>query len=541
MIQSAVLHWDKVGNIMDLAFKRYKYLQEIKKLGAPPKGIPEPRTIKVLVLGGSVTFGTNCGLSPAGAQHAGSVAKCSYSQRLLHMLQKMLGTHRWRGVFDFHVQALGGTNSKIGIDVAEYGEGGPYDIVINTYSTNDMHVISMEEAMKKNTTLEESLFDVSQEFIRTVLDDSKRCKGHKLPLVLYYNDYMGNEQKGIIEIDAYSRVMSTLTSYYGIGQLSYAHMMKHTIFGDTDEEIFSPAGWPNRQIHPGRGFHTITPWLFLYYSIEMVTTYCDMKSTNTLPTSHFLEHIHDQSTSENWTSGYNHTAGLPELLKNDTMPKLPRLPHHVPFGLPPILNKNLTLDNISSRWRATEASAIAFEQTECIDGKSTPPCMFSFLAGSADSNARPLKKKLAKFITQSDGWELNWDHGKLGFEAQQHNASFVMEFHVKEHAKSVKVVNVVFMKSYGEKWEGSELRVHTTIIPSTKSADISTNVLNNRTTSMDILGFHDKNTSEIFSQQLVLDKDEEDPGAKPNDHLRVQFDMIGGTTFKILGLMICDH
>jgi len=534
-----VLHWDKVGNIMDLAFERYKYLQEIKRLGAPPKGVPAPRTIKVLVLGGSVTSGTNCGRDPAGAQHKGSEGKCRYASRFPYMLLKMLGTHRYRGVFDFKVQALGGMNSNIGIDMVEYGEGGPFDIVINTYSTNDMHIISMNEAMKKNTTLEESLLDVSQEFIRTVLDDSKRCKGHKLPLVLYYNDYMGNEQKGILEIDAYSRVMSTLTSYYGIGQLSYAHMMKHTIFGDTDEEIFSPSGWPERQIHPGRGFHTITPWLFLYYSIEMATTYCDMKSTNTLPTSHFLEHIHDQSTFTNWTSGYDHTARLPELLKNDTMPKLPRLPHHVPFGLPPILNKNLTLDNISSQWRATETSAIAFAQTECIDGNPTPPCIFSFLAGSVDSNPNPnfLKKKLNKVITQNEGWDLTWDYGKLGFEAQQHNASFAMEFDIKEHAKPVKVVNVMFMKSYGEKWEGSELRVHTTIIPSTKSTDI----LNNRTTSIDVLGFHGKNTSEIFSQKLILDKDEEDPGAKPNDRLRVQFDMIGGATFKITGLMICDH
>lgn len=536
MIHTAVLHWDKVGNIMDLAFKRYKYLQDKEKIGE------EPRTIKVLLVGGSVTVGNNCAFHPAGSQHPGSVGKCSYKSRLTVMLNKLMGSHRWKGVFVFDEFVVGGTNSKIGIDIVEYGDKGPYDIIINTYSTNDMHINSVKEAIEKNTTLEESVFEVNQEFIRTALDDSKRCNGRKLPLVLYYNDYMGNEQKGILEIDAYSRVMSTLTSYYGIGQLSYAHMMKHTVLGDTDEEMFSSNGWPNRQIHPGRGFHTITPWIFTYYFIEMATTYCDMKSTNTLPTSHLLEYIHDNTTLSNWTSGYDHIKGLPELKKNVTMPKLPRLPHHVPFGLPPVLNKNLTLDNVSSQWRAAEASAIAFEQTKCPEnGGIISSCFFSFLGGSADANPRDLRIKLNKYITHNNDWEVTWDFGKLGFEAKQGNASFAMEFDITEHDKTVKMVNFLFMKSYGEKWDGSELRMQTTIIPSRKSSNSTEDVLN-RTASMNVLGFHDKHTTETFSQKLVLDEDAEDlQGAKPNDRLHVQFDMINGTTFKIVGLMLCDH
>ena len=72
-------------------------------------------------------------------------------------------------------------------------------------------------------------------------------------------------------------------------------------------------------------------------------------------------------------------------------------------------------------------------------------------------------------------------------------------FDIKEHAKAVKVVvKSLFMKCYGKKWKGSELRMHTTIIPSRKASDTTTYILNNRTTSMNVLGFHEKRPVTYF-------------------------------------------
>lgn len=77
----------------------------------------------------------------------------------------------------------------------------PYDVIINAYATNDMHIHSAREAKKMHVTLTESVFNMNQSFIRTILEDYKWCKGRKLSLVLYYNDNMGSEQKGFMAIE----------------------------------------------------------------------------------------------------------------------------------------------------------------------------------------------------------------------------------------------------------------------------------------------------------------------------------------------------
>ena len=41
----------------------------------------------------------------------------------------------------------------------------PYDVIINAYATNDMHIHSAREAEKMHVTLAESVFDINQSFI----------------------------------------------------------------------------------------------------------------------------------------------------------------------------------------------------------------------------------------------------------------------------------------------------------------------------------------------------------------------------------------
>eukprot|EP00551_Chaetoceros_affinis_P012545 CAMPEP_0203681354 /NCGR_PEP_ID=MMETSP0090-20130426/42476_1 /ASSEMBLY_ACC=CAM_ASM_001088 /TAXON_ID=426623 /ORGANISM="Chaetoceros affinis, Strain CCMP159" /LENGTH=59 /DNA_ID=CAMNT_0050549805 /DNA_START=18 /DNA_END=195 /DNA_ORIENTATION=+ len=53
---------------------------------------------------------------------------------------------------------------------------------------------------------------------------------------------------------------------------------------------------------------------------------------------------------------------------------------------------------------------------------------------------------------------------------------------------------------------------------------------------MEIEGFHAKNTSESFSFKMDLGGNK----AAEGDELDVGVDMVGGTTFKIMGMMIVD-
>ncbi len=545
---------------MDLTFKRYKYIQDMIKTGHSDM-TTSPRPVRVLIMGGSVTEGVNCAAWPLGANGRASykIKACSWPQRLSRMLNDMFGSTRKHGnVFNVQVIALGGWNSKATLDLIRYDmlndDNHAYDIIVNAFSTNDMHIISMNEAKAKNTTLEASLFEVSQEWIRTVLEDYKRCKGRKLPLVLYYNDYIGNEQKGIMDIDTYSRVTNTLASYYGIGQVSYVDLVRHTVLGDTDETWFSANGWPNRQIHPGRGFHIVTPWVFMYYFLEMSTTYCDMMVTNTLPhmihppiedisseIRHLDEEAQEGGHDSNWTSSYDHVEGLPSLIKNTTsMPKLPRLPMSTPIGLPPALHANLTLDNVSKQWRESEVDAIKAEETACPEGgKAISPCVYSFMTGLTTTKFKnQLSRKINQHLTHNDGWGVVWDHNKLGYAATKANATFTLEMTIpSSQTKPVRVLKLLSMKSYGEKWEGSEMRMTASISSSSTSASPH-NQNHTKAASMNILGIHDKNTSETYTHALVL---EDDQVAMPNDRLTVQFDLVGGSTFKITGMLFCDH
>ena len=95
-----------------------------------------------------------------------------------------------------------------------------------------MHVLTIQDALLKNITLANKNFNVNQHFVRTVLAKIKQtitiqsktgtesCHT-KAPLLLYYDDYIGNEQKGILDTMAFSNAIETLSSYYGFGVISY--------------------------------------------------------------------------------------------------------------------------------------------------------------------------------------------------------------------------------------------------------------------------------------------------------------------------------
>jgi hypothetical protein len=66
----------------------------------------------------------------------------------------------------------------------------------------------------------------------------------------------------------------------------------------------------------------------------------------------------------------------------------------------------------------------------------------------------------------------------------------------------------------------------------------------------DIEGYHDKKTSETYNIKMRLDGvgiDGDDSvkggerGAVVGSDLRIEFELVGGSTFKISGMAICDH
>jgi hypothetical protein len=128
----------------------------------------------------------------------------------------------------------------------------------------------------------------------------------------------------------------------------------------------------------------------------------------------------------------------------------------------------------------------------------------------------------------NDGWESTADNGKLGFSSSKHGAKFILHF--PKNDRVIQTLNFMVMTSYGDKWEESRVLVEafvsdSEVFPTT------------HTKSIEILGFHDKHTSETYNYKMDLGSQKVEPG----ESLRVQVTLIGGSAFKFMGMAMCDH
>mmetsp|Transcript_22811 Transcript_22811/g.33807 ORF Transcript_22811/g.33807 Transcript_22811/m.33807 type:complete len:614 (+) Transcript_22811:97-1938(+) len=492
---------DEIGNILDVVFQRYQYVKHHQSSNITTNTIQPPRKLHILVAGGSVTRGMNCPEYPIDdGTHAHIF--CAWPRRLKNLINNLFGEE----IVEIHEATIGGMNTNIGTLMYEYALFRPKiphpDIVINAFSTNDMHVASQKEAEENNVTLHDLITDMNQRFIRLVLGSSKGCR---TPLLLYYDDYIGNEQKEIVATKAFTGALDLLASYYGIGYISFADAVKHIVYGDANEDWLSPNGWPERQIHPGRGMHISSAWFILYYFLDITTNYCDVKAFHS-------KHVHD----------------IPNL-KHDM--NLTRQPLVEPKSQPPPLDNSLSLDNISSIWRLSDEQSNNSDPSRCPNSSDLmeDPCVFAWMSEISYAHSARLKRYMNRRIRANRGWDFVDDNRKPGFGASKPNASFSIE--LRDIDKQVKAINIVSMKSYDAKWRGSKVEMQVFVQKRGESTEDSVGTIS-------IEGFHEKKTSESYPNRFVLPSEQ---SIQRGDNLRIEFNLVGGSTFKITGMMICDH
>ena len=90
------------------------------------------------------------------------------------------------------------------------------------------------------------------------------------------------------------------------------------------------------------------------------------------------------------------------------------------------------------------------------------------------------------------------------------------------------------MTSYGEMWKGSEVRVDIYVLKKGAETKGGMRIYE----SMNILGYHDRNTSEIFPHTAILDEGG-GLGGEVGDTLRISVRSLGGK-FKIMGMAFCN-
>lgn len=145
-------------------------------------------------------------------------------------------------------------------------------------------------------------------------------------------------------------------------------------------------------------------------------------------------------------------------------------------------------------------------------------------------------------VTNSDtgGWEANMDYGKLGYAANKEGAMFELKF--ENITQTVKTLNFMVMTSYGEKWDGSKVLVEAFVDGNKNKGDDQVGSLSvpitEPTATMEIAGQHEKETSETYNYKLVFEDGTE---AQVDNTLRIRVKLVGGSTFKFMGMAFCDH
>eukprot|EP00957_Ditylum_brightwellii_P152361 11599131-Ditylum_brightwellii.AAC.1 len=151
---------------------------------------------------------------------------------------------------------------------------------------------------------------------------------------------------------------------------------------------------------------------------------------------------------------------------------------------------------------------------------------------------KKLQEQINTAVVTNDGWEVLADNDKLGYVAMKANALFEMKLSLDNTTMDiVQTVNFMVMRSYGDKWGGSKVHVDAYIYKSGTEGKEEEEVTMAPTKSMEIVGYHDKETSETYNYKIDFG---EEGIAVGGETLHICVELVGGSTFKFRGVAICD-
>ena len=108
------------------------------------------------------------------------------------------------------------------------------------------------------------------------------------------------------------------------------------------------------------------------------------------------------------------------------------------------------------------------------------------------------------------------------------NATFTIT--IKEH-EDITFMTLISMESYGAKWENSRVRITLLDIGPAGQGP------NSLVGLYEVSGIHDTQTSVLHPHKLPL----EGNGVPKGNWLRARFDLVGGSTFRIQGILFCTR
>lgn len=426
--------------------------------------------VRILVVGGSVTQGHSC---QEGMRYSRT---CAWPQRLERLLnQWILGYYdEHRLVVEVENAAVESTGSYVSLVLLESGVYSGFDILVNSHATNDLWTARVtttslntgDNESHNSTTLEDTIFHTTQHFARTVLDP---CLHEQVPLLIWLDDYLGNRKPDdVLFSSSLARPVSTLAHYYGFPFWSYPDAVSDYVHADTQGILtrqWYKGNTYQHDVHPNPIFHQAMAWLVAYNMLSLVTNHCALSTMDMPPAK----------------------------------------------SLRPLLTKDLTLENVSDRWRLDAAS-------KCH--RSIKRCPFSWLGASDFSKGKGREgtfkrgpQGLAPILISTGSWE--FDHGSTHKGWVALNASEPMILRLPFNG-TLSRLTLFVLQSYG-KFADSHVKV-------------AIHGRGERIASQIFRGFHSETTSE--TKPLVMRFEVQGP-------LEISIQLVGGIIFKFMGLTIC--
>ena len=479
--------------------------------------------LKIAVLGGSVTIGRGCG---PGMQDVA----CAWPNRFESLINSLAGIDLVKIVN----MGNGGTSTSQGRVIIKYwmypkelAKYGP-DVIINSFSANDSLPpgwwLKGDEKPETIDGVKNAAWDANQGFLRAALQ-TKLCSVP--PLVLHVDDYLGHQQDALLGDMQYNDAVTRLSQWYGTGFVSYADVVRDLVYVNTSETTFS-AAWGKTEddklkvdVHFGPAAHQVIAWTLAFAAIDMASGYCNDRNYDMARIADAAHNLTTGDAAVVVEADNNHLGGL-----------------EVVTVLPPPLTRDLMFHKVSDLWNESIVADKKNIQEYCTGANGgtthTNPCVFAFNIGpSGMSNSNTFNSYVKPYISNNDGWgwedsikKYGWTN-KLGFVAKKAKAKFVVA--VKNLDRPIRVITLITMKSYGDKWEGSLARFDVSVSGSDKIAGVVR-------TSMDVAGVHNSTASISHTSVMRLDKG----GARKGDDLMLEIELLGGTEFKIQGMMMCS-
>jgi hypothetical protein len=213
--------------------------------------------------------------------------------------------------------------------------------------------------------------------------------------------------------------------------------------------------------------------------------------------------------------------------------------------LPPPLTQDLLLANATAEFEAAlDLSHRTYVEYDCDASENNDssgdegvvdnnPCVIAWIATGGEWNENKINGFMKQYQTRIDGWiaehaGTGWSK-KNGLIANKANATFSLRF--PEVKNDVKTVTIYFMRSYGEKWEDSNAKfTMSRLLPNETNSTVVSEI--------EIAGvFANKNYT--YSLTLSETMRLKETVAK-GETLDLQVDLVSGSHFKIMGMMLCN-